>query len=243
MKLRLLRLARASVSPFNHKHIAAIAIPLVLGLFGSSASQAASLDFGIIAPTGGTISYGGGGVPLIGSGIEVDTVVGLGTTANDNVSLTCNTCVLAFTTGGYTGSSGNIWNFSGGGSVTINGSLDFPDTTPDIVNGTLLSGTFTSANLVDLGSGSFQFQIVAGAFTDTKHPDLLDFYGLPAVDYVGGLNLSFEASSSLSPGTAFTSTQVLSGDVINQPVPVPAAVWLFGSGLLGLVGVARRKKQ
>jgi len=30
------------------------------------------------------------------------------------------------------------------------------------------------------------------------------------------------------------------GIVVN-PVPVPAAVWLFGSGLLGLVGVARRK--
>ena len=27
-----------------------------------------------------------------------------------------------------------------------------------------------------------------------------------------------------------------------QAVPVPAAVWLFGSGLIGLVGVARRKK-
>jgi hypothetical protein len=27
------------------------------------------------------------------------------------------------------------------------------------------------------------------------------------------------------------------------PVPVPAAVWLFGSGLLGLVGVGRRKKK
>ena len=26
-------------------------------------------------------------------------------------------------------------------------------------------------------------------------------------------------------------------------VPVPAAVWLFGSGLLGLIGVARRKKS
>ena len=25
-------------------------------------------------------------------------------------------------------------------------------------------------------------------------------------------------------------------------VPVPAAAWLFGSGLLGLVGIARRKK-
>lgn len=27
-----------------------------------------------------------------------------------------------------------------------------------------------------------------------------------------------------------------------KPVPVPATVWLFGSGLLGLMGVARRKK-
>ena len=32
---------------------------------------------------------------------------------------------------------------------------------------------------------------------------------------------------------------VLTVDV--QPIPVPAAVWLFGSGLLGLVGVARRR--
>ena len=31
-------------------------------------------------------------------------------------------------------------------------------------------------------------------------------------------------------------------DNIQAVVPVPAAVWLFGSGLLGLVGIARRKK-
>jgi hypothetical protein len=30
-------------------------------------------------------------------------------------------------------------------------------------------------------------------------------------------------------------------DVVS-PVPIPAAVWLFGSGLLGLIGIARRKK-
>jgi hypothetical protein len=41
-----------------------------------------------------------------------------------------------------------------------------------------------------------------------------------------------------SKGNGFYGWAVLSGDV----VPVPAAVWLFGSGLLGLVGVARRKK-
>lgn len=28
-----------------------------------------------------------------------------------------------------------------------------------------------------------------------------------------------------------------------QPVPIPAGVWLFGSGLLGLAGVVRRKKS
>jgi hypothetical protein len=33
---------------------------------------------------------------------------------------------------------------------------------------------------------------------------------------------------------------VHSGDV--SAVPVPAAAWLFGSGLMGLIGVARRKK-
>lgn len=26
------------------------------------------------------------------------------------------------------------------------------------------------------------------------------------------------------------------------PIPIPAAIWLFGTGLLGLVGIARRKK-
>ena len=49
----------------------------------------------------------------------------------------------------------------------------------------------------------------------------------------------------------FTDFNGLSGDTIgvddivfaNTTVPVPAAVWLFGSGLIGLIGVARRKKS
>ena len=38
----------------------------------------------------------------------------------------------------------------------------------------------------------------------------------------------------------YAAWAVRSGDV--SAVPVPAAVWLFGSGLLGLIGVVRRKK-
>lgn len=39
---------------------------------------------------------------------------------------------------------------------------------------------------------------------------------------------------------ALNAWAVQSGDV--SPVPVPAALWLFGSGLIGLVGLARRKR-
>lgn len=36
---------------------------------------------------------------------------------------------------------------------------------------------------------------------------------------------------------------ILSIHITPSEIPVPAAVWLLGSGLLGLVGVARRRKQ
>jgi hypothetical protein len=45
---------------------------------------------------------------------------------------------------------------------------------------------------------------------------------------------------SLSFNTAKTGTFVV--DVQIAPVPVPAAAWLFGTGLIGLVGVARRRR-
>lgn len=195
-----------------------------------------SLDFGIKAPTTGTLSYAGSSAALVGSGIDVDDVVGLGTPANANVFSTCSSCTLDFTTGASTGG----WNFGAGGTITITGGIDFPDSTTDIGTGsTLLSGTFDSATVVDVGSGQFEFQIVGGAFTDTKDPNLLAFYGLPDVLYAGGLNISFSTAAAM--GDAFNSTTLYSGDVVNQPVPVPAAVWLFGSGLVGLVSIARRR--
>jgi hypothetical protein len=53
-------------------------------------------------------------------------------------------------------------------------------------------------------------------------------------------------NSSAVTGIQFVVTGVQNMDSIidnvSAAVPVPAAVWLFGSGLLGLVGIARRKK-
>ena len=54
-----------------------------------------------------------------------------------------------------------------------------------------------------------------------------NLYGVPMPDCAGC-------------GPFPNQTPIFNGTIV--PVPVPAAVWLFGSGLLGLVGVARRRK-
>lgn len=60
---------------------------------------------------------------------------------------------------------------------------------------------------------------------------------------------SVVAADSYHAVVSGTSTGVSGGAYVvsmmatPQPVPVPAAVWLLGSGLIGLVGVARRKEQ
>jgi hypothetical protein len=52
----------------------------------------------------------------------------------------------------------------------------------------------------------------------------------------GGQYYSYKPNS-------FYAWAVHSGDVGASTVPVPAAVWLFGSGLAGLLGMARRKAR
>jgi hypothetical protein len=60
----------------------------------------------------------------------------------------------------------------------------------------------------------------------------------------GGLNSLLGGTlytlSLMNDGTA--STQILANEVTVAATPIPAAAWLFGSGLMGLVGL-RRKMQ
>lgn len=60
----------------------------------------------------------------------------------------------------------------------------------------------------------------------------------------GGYNASFSSSTFTTIATASANTAfrgVAYVPVSAAPVPVPAAVWLFGSALAGLVGIGRRK--
>ena len=90
--------------------------------------------------------------------------------------------------------------------------------TPISVGGVLLD---------DSSSMSFSFSdSTMTALTSTALPAALDF-----------------SSFSQRGGQIYDAA---SGGIANysiSEVPIPAAVWLFGSGLLGLIGIARRKKS
>lgn len=64
---------------------------------------------------------------------------------------------------------------------------------------------------------------------------------LPAGNYVYNIDMT-SSSSATNNGMSSGDASALTALTLTPMtvVPVPAAVWLFGSGLLGLVGVARR---
>ena len=99
-----------------------------------------------------------------------------------------------------------------------------------ITGDTLLLGSFTSYGL-NFYPGPTEVFDASG--TDIKSSALLGSLGIPTNTQFGYFGFSIQSAN----GT------VTSTDIINTAVvPVPAAVWLFGAGLLGLVGIARRKK-
>ena len=79
----------------------------------------------------------------------------------------------------------------------------------------------------DIGVMSFNVAGNQGDFTDVLLSDSCDFCEWLGPD-LSVINVDFQL-----PERATTVTV--------SAVPVPPAVWLFGSGLLGLVGIARRR--
>lgn len=132
---------------------------------------------------------------------------------------------------------------SGGVEISWDANLvSLVSTLPDIQNSLLSNG------FLDLGSSVAAADAVAvgGSFAGITGPSFdfvtLQFEALPPAQQ-GPINLANsifgdwqDINGQSLPGVIFE------GATINtSAVPVPAAVWLFGSGLLGLVGVARRR--
>ncbi len=134
------------------------------------------------------------------------------------------------TSGGITGLGFGILGVSGTFTATF-------DTTISTIQ-------FSKINVTTNPSSSFIFPDYNGTF------DGLSFSGNQLVSLLGiyntysgtfdGTNLNIAGVFNDPYYDGYTYNYDISATV--SSVPVPAAAWLFGSGLLGLVGIAKRKK-
>lgn len=228
----------------NKKRYLLSSLIIALGLLLTPAvGRTLTIDFNLVPTVGiGTISYNGSGGPLVGTGIPVGTVKEIVSNTQYNLIGT----FLNFTTGTLTGTNPvpPSWSFGGGPgtAITILGGVDVNGNNvidPGEPSGTLLTGHFGTASVSAIGS---MFKIAGSGFSDVKDRSLVVLFGgdpseIPGWD--GNFNISFFAAGL--PPSGFTSTQTLSGDVVNEPVPEPATMLLLGSGLLGVGMYARRR--
>jgi len=101
-----------------------------------------------------------------------------------------------------------------------------------VVNASITGGT----NALDDFTGS---QVI---LEDNLGGSPIDIFSSAEIEGTDGDSLIGSYSFSLQEGEMNTLEGFVDSWGQITAVPVPAAVWLFGSGLIGLVGVARRKK-
>lgn len=153
------------------------------------------------------------------------------------------------TMGGNAGASVTASSFSiEATAFTIVTDTDPIDISDEIFTLTSTSGSYDSTADFGMGSGLFSgnFSISGGLLSGT-------FSNLQVFGYGNGIDFDFDAILAFDSGSlkGGFSTGVLDGIIDGtgvtsklgtiSPVPVPAAAWLFGSGLMGLVFAARRK--
>lgn len=100
--------------------------------------------------------------------------------------------------------------------------------------------TSVFVNAGDMGADVFD--VFFGIAGPSFNMFTIDFRAIAS----GPVNISGSTVPGGFQDDLFTSVVVdsFNGATVNvSAVPVPAAAWLFGSGLIGLVGIARRKTQ
>ena len=98
-------------------------------------------------------------------------------------------------------------------------------------------GTFTPPTSINLATGFADLS----SFTIRWFEIGFDSIGATNVPITQNPDGSYHLSWQMQGGFSPTGTATMTMDI--APVPLPAAVWLLGSGLLGLVGIGRRYRK
>jgi hypothetical protein len=207
----------------------------ILALCLPAVAQAAILKFDDPVVPGGTVTYDGAGGPAIGDDILFQSIQGLGTPLNDGVMLDCVGCLLDFTTGANISEGPALWNFAGGGLISLIGAVP----ALGLPAGTLLLNGFFAGTPNEITGGD-SFGLFAAVGTDVKNPTLATFFGL-GPDFTFGTT-SIQTTTLVDPATGAFSGTVVNADLNNTQavVPNPMTVLLLGMGMVGLVAMQRR---
>ncbi len=129
----------------------------------------------------------------------------------------------------------------------------FLSLTPGTIDESLILGSKTNADDDPITSWT-QDEFGLGTltitdFTDTSGTWTLTDGSVAPLFYVDKYDGKYDIYTYMGTGLPYsdvwshTDKFATSHISVYGVVPVPAAVWLFGSGLLGLIGIARRKKS
>lgn len=175
--------------------------------------------------------------------IAIALSLGLGTTTMASAGLAglqgVGTGSYTFTL--YDGSGGIV-----GGSTSQPWSFDFNNGTAVISNSQPFFGFAWTAHditFVDNGNGTYSGDMLFDWNLNYDIPvSILWDIDLTSVTTLDGDSDGIIGNAMIAgpfPGFSAVFNGTLTGQYV---VPIPAAVWLFGSGLLGLIGIARRKR-
>ena len=219
---------------------------MAVSSYDSSASVALTLNdvtdaTGAQVTTGWSVdAFGSGTVDFFESGDASAT--GTISVVDPAVSMSILDSILQSTTASGTATNGIAETFT------------FSDLAIDVANTSGQDLTFSFGfDIIALASASGD---LASANATVDMLDDFGFVDILAIASAGvGVQLAADATGDASQSGVIEFT-LLAGDfnsmsisgfidsngTAESVIPVPAAVWLFGSGLLGLVGVARRKQ-
>ena len=183
-------------------------------------------------------------VYLLGIGVANAAVIG-----NDGSGFS------GFTTNGINTLNGATYAPSGYNSVALATSTDYVGyggwTQNSTSSFTFDSGTFDLDGFTTAGAwGSHTLTIeglIGATVVESTTFHVTTSASFFSIDWKGLTSFTIT-----NPGTDFVDDPTLNGSIhqyaLNDiivdanAVPIPSAVWLFGSGLIGLISVARRKK-
>ena len=120
-----------------------------------------------------------------------------------------------------------------GGSPDL---IDFATQSQTNLGGTATTATTTQL-LFDFSLTGAHFFLLQGGSVNFWCLEIANCTVDGPGEHIGLNSLTFLTSAQ---SATFTSGNLVFAEV--SAVPVPAAVWLFGSGLLGMIGIARHKK-